>query len=55
MTGITRVSKASIFSDLNDLEVVTTTDAKYESAFGFTEYEVFAALDEFGLSEKNRK
>lgn len=55
MTGITRVSKASIFSDLNDLEVVTTTDAKYESAFGFTGYEVFAALDEFGLSEKNRK
>ena len=49
MTGITRVSKESIFSDLNHLEVVTTTSAKYETAFGFTEEEVFAALDECGL------
>ncbi len=49
MTGITRISKESIFSDLNNLEVVTTTSGKYEDAFGFTEEEVFAALDEFGL------
>lgn len=53
MTGITRVSKESIFSDLNNLEVVTTTSDKYATAFGFTEQEVFAALDECGLgSEK---
>ena len=52
MTGITRVSKESIFSDLNNLEVVTTTSDKYETAFGFTEEEVFSALDEFGMSEK---
>lgn len=50
MTGITRISKESIFSDLNNLEVVTTTVGKYETAFGFTEEEVFAALDEFGMS-----
>ena len=50
MTGITRVSKESIFSDLNNPEVVTTTSNKYATAFGFTEDEVFAALDEFGLS-----
>lgn len=50
MTGITRVSKESIFSDLNNLEVVTTTSTQYEEAFGFTEEEVFAALDECGLS-----
>lgn len=50
MTGITRVSKESIFSDLNHLEVVTTTTNKYTTAFGFTEDEVFAALDEAGLS-----
>ncbi len=37
MTGITRVSKESIFSDLNNLEVVTTTSDKYATAFGFTE------------------
>ena len=49
MTGITRVSKESIFSDLNNLEVVTTTSDKYATSFGFTEQEVFAALEEFGL------
>ena len=52
MTGITRVSKESIFSDLNNLEVVTTTSEKYEDCFGFTEEEVFAALDEYGLSDR---
>lgn len=52
MTGITRVSKESIFSDLNNLKVVTTTSAKYTEAFGFTEKEVFAALDEFELSDQ---
>lgn len=52
MTGITRVSRESIFSDLNNLEVVTTTAEKYEDSFGFTEEEVFTALDEFGLSDK---
>lgn len=52
MTGITRVSKESIFSDLNNLEVVTTTSEKYMDAFGFTEEEVFKALEEFGLSDQ---
>ena len=51
MTGITRVSKESIFSDLNNLEVVTTTSEKYEDSFGFTEEEVWAALRECGLYE----
>ena len=50
MTGITRVSKESIFSDLNNLEVVTTTSDKYAAFFGFTEEEVFQALDECGYS-----
>ena len=54
MTGITRVSKESIFSDLNNLEVVTTTAEKYEESFGFTEEEVYAALDEFGLSDQKK-
>ncbi len=52
MTGITRVSRESIFSDLNNLVVVTTTSNLYEKAFGFTEPEVFNALDEFELSDK---
>ncbi len=52
MTGITRVSKESIFSDLNNLEIVTTTSEKYTTAFGFTEDEVFWALNEYGLLDK---
>ena len=54
MTGITRVSKESIFSDLNNLKVVTTTSGEYATAFGFTEEEVFAAMDEMGLSDKEQ-
>lgn len=52
MTGITRVSKESIFSDLNNLEVVTTTSEKYADCFGFTEQEVFKALEQYGLLDK---
>ena len=52
MTGITRVSKESIFSDLNNLEVVTTTSDKYATSFGFTEEEVFSAMEEYGYGEQ---
>ena len=52
MTGITRVSKESIFSDLNNLNVVTTTSDEYCTCFGFTEDEVYGSLDKFGLSDK---
>ena len=55
MTGITRVSKESVFSDLNNLKVVTTTSNEYETSFGFTEEEVFIALDECGLSGEKEK
>ena len=58
ITGITRISHGSrsetlesIFSELNHLEVVTTTSDKYAVGFGFTEEEVFRALDESGLGE----
>lgn len=54
MTGITRVSKESIFSDLNNLKVVTTTSNEYGTSFGFTEEEVFAAMDEYGLTEREK-
>jgi len=54
MTGITRVSKESIFSDLNNLNVVTTTSGEYATAFGFTEKEVFAAMEEQGVSESEK-
>ena len=54
MTGITRVSKESVFSDLNNLAVITTTSEQYADCFGFTEEEVFSALDAFGMSEKKQ-
>ena len=52
MTGITRVSKESVFSDLNNLVVITTTSEKYADSFGFTEQEVFQALEKRGLSDQ---
>lgn len=52
MTGITRVGTESIFSDLNNLKVVTTTSDEYALSFGFTEEEVFAAMEEYGYSDK---
>ena len=55
MTGITRVSKESIFSDLNNLKVVTTTSDEYADCFGFTEKEVFDALDEADMSKEKTK
>ena len=55
MTGITRVSKESIFSDLNNLEVITTTSSKYETFFGFTEDEVSQALELYGLTDQKEE
>ena len=55
MTGITRVSRESMFSDLNNLKVVTTISDKYADCFGFTEKEVFSVLDEFGMSDKKQE
>lgn len=55
MTGITRISRESMFSDLNNLEVVTVTSEKYRDCFGFTEEEVFAALEEFALTDRREE
>ncbi len=55
MTGITRVSKESIFSDLNNLKIITVTNDEYSTCFGFTEDEVFDALEEQGLSSEKEK
>ncbi|MCM1374720.1 MAG: ATP-binding protein [Muribaculum sp.] len=55
MTGITYISKESMYFDLNNLKVVTTTSEKYADCFGFTEEEVFTALDEFGLSDQKQQ
>ena len=55
MTEITRVSKESIFSDLNNLVVITITSEQYATSFGFTEKEVFQSLDQQGLSDYKEK
>lgn len=55
MTGITRVSKESMFSDLNNLNVVTTTSDQYAACFGFTKEEVSAALAAFGMEDKEEE
>ena len=54
MTGITRVSKESIFSDLNNLTIVTTTAEKYRDCFGFTATEVFRALAMAGVGDEQQ-
>ena len=54
MTGITRVSKESVFTDLNNLTVITTTSDQYANCFGFTEEEVFKTLDQLGMSDKKQ-
>lgn len=55
MTGITRVSKESIFSDLNNLKVVTVASEEYSDCFGFTEEEVFHALEQYGYGSKKNE
>ena len=55
MTGITRVSKESIFSDLNNLVVLTTTSDLYSTYFGFTSEEVMDALEEMGCDDKQKE
>ena len=54
LTGITQVSKESIFSDLNNPKVVTTTSAQYATSFGFTEEEVFSSLEYFDLADRKQ-
>ena len=55
MTSITRVSKESMFSDLNNLNVVTTTSDQYAACFGFTKEEVSAALAAFWMEDKEEE
>lgn len=44
-----------IFSDLNNLRVVTTTSDMYADCFGFTEEEVFSALDDYGMGDRKEE
>lgn len=50
MTGIQRVAKENIFSDLNNLVVCTVKDPEYSQYFGFTEEETKQILEYYDLS-----
>ena len=52
LMGITRFGEESIVSNMNNLEFVGITSDRYADCFGFTEQEVFAAMDEYGLTNK---
>jgi len=55
ITGITRISKESVFSGLNNLDVITTTSDEYATSFGFTEEEAFVALDATGYGDEKQE
>ena len=55
ITGITRIAKESIFTGMNNLDVITTTSNEYATSFGFTEKEVFTALEDAGLGAEKEK
>ena len=52
LTGILRVSKESIFSGLNNLEIFSVLDEQYSEYFGFLPQEVDMLLDEYGTENK---
>ena len=52
LTGCLRISKESIFTGLNNLQVYSIMDKQFEEHFGFTDDEVKKMLDYYGLSDK---
>lgn len=52
LTGIIRVIRTGIFSDLNNLKVYSILEKKYSEFFGFTEEEVKEALQSFDIEEE---
>ena len=52
LTGVLRISKESIFSDLNNLQVDSILSPRYPEAFGFTPDEVNRMAQDFGWQEK---
>lgn len=52
MTGITRVSKESMFSDLNNLAISSVMSEMYSGYFGFSQEEIDGALKEYNMSDQ---
>ena len=51
LTGCLRIAKESIFTGLNNFEVLSVLDVQYDECFGFTDTEVKDMLDYYDLSE----
>ena len=51
LTGCLRVAKESIFTGLNNFDVNSIVDARYDEHFGFTNQEVLQLLSDYGLDE----
>lgn len=51
LTGCMRISKESIFSDLNNPKIHSISDERFDEWFGFTEEETVRMLNELGLAE----
>ena len=51
LTGCLRISKESIFTGLNNLNVLSVTDVQYDDYFGFTDREVREMLEYYDISD----
>lgn len=51
LTGCLRISKESIFTGLNNFEVLSVLNTQYDEAFGFTDGEVKQILEDYNLSD----
>ncbi len=52
ITGCLRISKESIFTGLNHLNIISVLDKKYSEHFGFTEQEVFQMMEDYGVESR---
>lgn len=52
LTGCMRISKESIFTGLNNFEVLSVADVRFDEYFGFTDQEVRKLLEYYHLSDK---
>ena len=54
LTGCLRISKESIFTGMNNLKIISILNEQFDEYFGFTEEEVFQALDNVGLGTEKQ-
>jgi hypothetical protein len=54
ITGCLRISKESVFTGLNNLDVISILSDRYDEYFGFTQSEVDAMLEHYGLASKSQ-